>query len=212
MNRWNLWTDTLLLWLDFGNVTLSNINRDPKNLPKNWAVVNQDFATDSWVYLLVSSHGMPINHRAFPAVAHPIHLHGHDFAILQQSSTQYKVGGLNLKLDNPPRRDVALLPKDGFLVIAFKADNPGSGSCTATSSGTLRGGWHCRFWRIGRRSSSAPRTLVSCSGFAIAGMSGILYRTALRGSFRTTLAFEDGQQNDDALGRLARKRGCRMAL
>jgi len=37
-------------------------------------------------------------------------------------------------------------------------------------------------------------------------MSGILYRTALRGSFRTTLAFEDGQQNDGALGRLARKR------
>jgi hypothetical protein len=124
MSRWNLWTDTL--WLDFGNVTLSNIKREPKNLPKNWAVVNQDFATDSWVYLLVSSHGMPVNHRAFPAVAHPIHLHGHDFAILQQSSTQYKVGGLNLKLDNPPRRDVALLPKDGFLVIAFKADNPGS--------------------------------------------------------------------------------------
>jgi hypothetical protein len=53
-------------------------------------------------------------------------MHGHDFAILQQSSTQYKVGGLNLKLDNPPRRDVALLPMNGFLVIAFKADNPGS--------------------------------------------------------------------------------------
>jgi hypothetical protein len=108
------------------NVTLSNINREPKKLPKNWAVVNQDFNTDSWVYLLVSSHSMPVNDRAFPAVAHPIHLHGHDFAILQQSSTQYKVGGLNLKLDNPPRRNVALLPKNGFLVIAFKADNPGS--------------------------------------------------------------------------------------
>lgn len=124
IGRWNFWTDTL--WLDFGNVTLSNIDREPKKLPKNWAVVNQDFGADSWVYLLVSSHGMPVNHRAFPAVAHPIHLHGHDFAILQQSRTQCKVGGLNLKLDNPPRRDVALLPKDGFLVIAFRVDNPGS--------------------------------------------------------------------------------------
>lgn len=28
--------------------------------------------------------------------------------------------------DNPPRRDVALLPAGGYLVIAFKADNPGS--------------------------------------------------------------------------------------
>jgi len=30
------------------------------------------------------------------------------------------------KFDNPPRRDVALLPNGGFLIIAFKADNPGS--------------------------------------------------------------------------------------
>lgn len=27
---------------------------------------------------------------------------------------------------NPPRRDVALLPANGYLIIAFKADNPGS--------------------------------------------------------------------------------------
>ena len=33
---------------------------------------------------------------------------------------------LNLKLDNPPRRDVALLPRNGFLVLAFRADNPGT--------------------------------------------------------------------------------------
>lgn len=27
--------------------------------------------------------------------------------------------------DNPPRRDVALLPGGGYLIIAFRADNPG---------------------------------------------------------------------------------------
>jgi hypothetical protein len=27
---------------------------------------------------------------------------------------------------NPPRRDVVLLPANGFVIIAFKADNPGS--------------------------------------------------------------------------------------
>jgi multicopper oxidase len=32
---------------------------------------------------------------------------------------------MNLKLDNPPRRDVVLLPTNGYVVIAFKADNPG---------------------------------------------------------------------------------------
>jgi len=31
-----------------------------------------------------------------------------------------------LTLDNPPRRDVVLLPNGGFVVIAFKPDNPGS--------------------------------------------------------------------------------------
>ena len=33
---------------------------------------------------------------------------------------------MNLKRDNPPRRDVALLPANGYLVIAFKSDNPGA--------------------------------------------------------------------------------------
>jgi hypothetical protein len=59
--------------------------------------------------------------------SHQIHLHGHDFAILQQEENQeYHPSKLNLTLDNPPRRDVVLLPNGGFVVIAFKADNPGS--------------------------------------------------------------------------------------
>jgi hypothetical protein len=33
---------------------------------------------------------------------------------------------VSLKLDNPPRRDVVLLPRNGFVIIAFKTDNPGS--------------------------------------------------------------------------------------
>lgn len=55
-----------------------------------------------------------------------IHLHGHDFAILQQSTQKYSPDRLNLTLSNPPRRDVVLLPVDGFVVIAFKSDNPGT--------------------------------------------------------------------------------------
>jgi hypothetical protein len=33
---------------------------------------------------------------------------------------------MELILVNPPRRDVVLLPRDGYIVIAFKADNPGA--------------------------------------------------------------------------------------
>jgi hypothetical protein len=54
-------------------------------------------------------------------------MHGHDFAILQQSSEPYTdESSLNLTYTNPPRRDVVLLPKNGFIVIAFRADNPGA--------------------------------------------------------------------------------------
>jgi Multicopper oxidase len=55
-----------------------------------------------------------------------IHLHGHDFAILQQIGATTFPKGLNLTKSNPPRRDVVLLPTDGYVVIAFKADNPGT--------------------------------------------------------------------------------------
>jgi hypothetical protein len=33
---------------------------------------------------------------------------------------------VELHLDNPPRRDVAQLPANGYLVIAFLTDNPGA--------------------------------------------------------------------------------------
>jgi hypothetical protein len=53
-----------------------------------------------------------------------IHLHGHDFAILAVSSSPYPAGP-PLNLDNPPRRDVVLLPNGGWVMMAFKTDNPG---------------------------------------------------------------------------------------
>jgi hypothetical protein len=53
-------------------------------------------------------------------------LHGHDFAILEQAANKvYDPAKTNLLLNNPPRRDVVLLPDGGYVVIAFKADNPG---------------------------------------------------------------------------------------
>lgn len=58
-----------------------------------------------------------------------IHLHGHDFALLLQKENEVydpEKHAKELNLENPPRRDVVLLPTRGFVVIAFKADNPGS--------------------------------------------------------------------------------------
>jgi hypothetical protein len=59
--------------------------------------------------------------------AHPIHLHGHDFAIISQGSKRFDPANPpKFNLENPPRRDVAMLPGNGHLVIAFKTDNPGA--------------------------------------------------------------------------------------
>jgi FtsP/CotA-like multicopper oxidase with cupredoxin domain len=68
-----------------------------------------------WVYVIVES---PI------PLPHPLHLHGHDFFILAEGSGSYSSSTV-LNVANPPRRDTALLPTAGFIVLAFETDNPG---------------------------------------------------------------------------------------
>ena len=72
---------------------------------------------DEWFYLLITEPGLP--------VPHPIHLHGHDFYILGSGTGAY-TGLEPLQTINPPRRDVANLPGGGWLMLAWKADNPGN--------------------------------------------------------------------------------------
>jgi hypothetical protein len=57
-----------------------------------------------------------------------MHLHGHDFLILGSATGVNFTSDLSstLSFDNPTRRDVTMLPPNGYLVIAFKADNPGN--------------------------------------------------------------------------------------
>lgn len=55
-----------------------------------------------------------------------MHLHGHDFALLQQSNLNFTKKNFKPNFINPPRRDVVLLPAEGYIAIAFKADNPGA--------------------------------------------------------------------------------------
>jgi len=57
---------------------------------------------------------------------HPIHLHGHTFAVLGVGKGVYDPSKKReLKFTNPPRRDVIGIPANGWTVIRFKADNPG---------------------------------------------------------------------------------------
>src|SRR2546421_12819328 len=55
-----------------------------------------------------------------------MHLHGHDFAILQESNSPFSPEIFSPNLNNPPRRDVVIVQNGGFVAIAFKTDNPGT--------------------------------------------------------------------------------------
>ena len=84
--------------------------------------------TAGYVYLVITSQNLTNPPDKNPVkVAHPIHLHGHDFVILAQSTAPYNVSTSieSFNFNNPPRRDVALLPLGGYLAIAFRPDNPG---------------------------------------------------------------------------------------
>lgn len=69
---------------------------------------------NEWVYLVINT---------TISVTHPIHLHGHDFSVLAQGTGLWN-GSMNTQ--NPPRRDTAMLPGSGYLVIAFETNNPGA--------------------------------------------------------------------------------------
>ncbi|KAL9090642.1 MAG: hypothetical protein Q9159_001889 [Coniocarpon cinnabarinum] len=61
-------------------------------------------------------------------VAHPMHLHGHDFFILGSGTGTFNAttDADSLTYDNPPRRDTTILPAGGWQVLAFPTDNPGA--------------------------------------------------------------------------------------
>ncbi|KAK3387770.1 multicopper oxidase-domain-containing protein [Podospora didyma] len=120
------------LWLNFSDPTLLNLGNTTWN--EDYVVVTQNGNDETWVYMVIT--GPPVVpppwacdgpcDRSFVPVAHPMHLHGHDFALLAQGNDTHQLANVTLKFDNPPRRDVVLLPAGGYAVVAFKADNPGS--------------------------------------------------------------------------------------
>jgi iron transport multicopper oxidase len=60
-------------------------------------------------------------------VADLVHLHGHTFQVLYRSppKTTYDPKAAYSIDPTPVRRDVILVPNNGFVILAFRADNPG---------------------------------------------------------------------------------------
>ncbi|KAF9770659.1 hypothetical protein IL306_011755 [Fusarium sp. DS 682] len=109
--KWALNSTTMIA--EWGEPSLLKLNSN-NSFTKSNAVIRVP-KKDVWVYLAIETE---------QDISHPIHLHGFDFQILAQGPGPYGPN-VTLKRENPPRRDTALLPAKGHLVIAFLTDNPG---------------------------------------------------------------------------------------
>ncbi|KAI1377064.1 multicopper oxidase [Hypoxylon crocopeplum] len=110
--RWTLNSTSLLV--DWANPTILQVVNEVTEFEADDSVIQLPNANE-WVYIVIQTD---------LAVPHPVHLHGHDFFVLAQETGEYS-SNVTLNTDNPPRRDTALLPPSGYLVIGFETDNPG---------------------------------------------------------------------------------------
>lgn len=114
--KWFLNSTTMLV--DWADPTLLQVATSNSSSTTSFSTSEAVFSLDeanTWVYFVVETD---------LAVPHPIHLHGHDFYLLAQGTGSYS-SSTTLNTANPPRRDTAMLPANGFLAIAFVTDNPG---------------------------------------------------------------------------------------
>ena len=127
--RWDI-LDTPM-WLNLSDPLIDHLGDPTWNNPE-YGLITEDFEEDQWIYLIMTNQGTEkqkkAGNRMFVPAAHPMHLHGHDFVVLAQEHREFHPDDLTngvFLYDNPPRRDVVLLPGDGYVAVAFKPDNPG---------------------------------------------------------------------------------------
>lgn len=121
-NEWFTWTiNTTTLVVDWENPTTLQIFNNETVFPTEYNVLQVEItdADPTWaVYVIQDLSGI--------GLSHPIHMHGHDFWVIAQDTGMFDINTTPLTLTNPPRRDVATLPGNGYLAMAYKKDNPGS--------------------------------------------------------------------------------------
>jgi FtsP/CotA-like multicopper oxidase with cupredoxin domain len=123
-NNTVLWTiNGTSMVIDPGHPTVKYVAEHNDSIPASYNVVNVDSTSaTTWVYWIIQQA------TGAPPIAHPIHLHGHDFFILGNGTGQFSVASnlAQLNFNNPPRRDVGMLRGGGWLVLAYPTDNPGA--------------------------------------------------------------------------------------
>jgi hypothetical protein len=122
---------TKAITVDFDNPTLKTMATLP-SLSFNSSLYNNAVVLDgpakSWVYFAIQNNFQ---------TSHPMHLHGHDFAVLGSGKGVFNAGMVSsLNFVNPTRRDTTILTglagpggvlaSSGWTVIGFETDNPGA--------------------------------------------------------------------------------------
>ncbi|KAK0702553.1 multicopper oxidase-domain-containing protein [Apiosordaria backusii] len=122
--EWFQWTlNSSSLHLNWSEPTLEHVFRNESLFPTPYNVVGvqpSNSGEQEWQVLVIQDgSGFGIDH--------PIHLHGHDFWILAaEPQTTFTGDTSKFNTRNPSRRDVGVLPGNGYLAIAFELDNPGA--------------------------------------------------------------------------------------
>lgn len=93
---------------------LSNLGNNSYPDDPQWNVYN--FGSNSSIRFVITNPFF---------LAHPIHLHGHNFHVLDVG-TSLPWDGTIVNPANPQRRDVQIVPAGGYIVLQIEADNPGA--------------------------------------------------------------------------------------
>lgn len=108
-----------MITINWDKPTLDYVFSGESNFSSSQAIIELPNANE-WTFWIINS--LPTTSGSAP---HPIHLHGHDFYVLGAGDGNF-TDASTLNYTNPTRRDVAMLPKAGWLVLAFQTDNPGA--------------------------------------------------------------------------------------
>ncbi|KAI7905432.1 multicopper oxidase-domain-containing protein [Cokeromyces recurvatus] len=143
IERAELYDQLVNLTFDF-QVTTDGINRgmfneipylSPKVPTLNTMLTSGNLSTDvsiygpqSMAYILDHMNMVQVVVNNLDAGAHPFHLHGHIFQMVGRGPGVYTGDDSVVEwfLDNPSRRDTILVPAETFVLIRFRADNPGA--------------------------------------------------------------------------------------
>jgi len=113
-------------------INLPEVNGSSFSLPKI-PVINSITTNASYVFPKENNvYYIPPNQLAQVVLinddggSHPFHLHGHDFWIVAHGPTPYDPATVEWKTVNPLVRDTISIEANGYVVIRFSTDNPGT--------------------------------------------------------------------------------------